>query len=562
MSAIRTGAVLLLWYAAAAATADTSDALQGAQRLAADGSLRLALDVVEKSQPVDPAAARWAEWEALRCVLLARLARSRELLDRVERLPSGSAAPALRECLMPAARAAIGAGQGAAARRHAARLLWQAPASADEVREFRLLVIESHVADRHGEDAYRSMLRFDLDYRPVERRTAARFAAALLDLGMAKEAVNWLASLDDADPVKLRLRLQTGLVEPDAAIKLARAGAAKAPGPGWWDVIARAAQIQGNRTLQIEALEQMLQLAPVTDSPAVRIRELWQSYLEMAREVASRNHLLDNDDAGWGAFAASRINSDPIMARAVFAYLARRGSAAEARSNSQLQLELSLQIAKLDLAALRLFSDESIAAASLDPRLRHSLGAVAEARALHATAVRMWQGLAPPPGVSPIEWQLRLAAALVRSGQADAGAALARQVAGATDAWPPELVKRAAALSRELLKAGHAAAAHPLLAALVERTDGLERRRFLFDLGRANDAEGKGLVAAEHYLRCAALADPKPPDALAREARLAAGLSLAQAGYRDDARTQFEWVLRNSRDPAQLDLARRELKKL
>lgn len=44
--------------------------------------------------------------------------------------------------------------------------------------------------------------------------------------------------------------------------------------------------------------------------------------------------------------------------------------------------------------------------------------------------------------------------------------------------------------------------------------------------------------------------------------RLLAALNLARAGYKDDARTQFEWLLRNSKDAAQLELARRELEKL
>ena len=539
-----------------------SDTLQNAQRLAAEGSPRLALDVVENSQPRDVGAPRWVEWEALRCSLLVRLVRQRELLDRAERLPSGAEAPALRECLLPATRAALGAGQGALARRHAARLLWSGTGSADDVREVRLLVIESHVLDRRSEDAYRSMLRFDLDYRPVERRTAARFVAALLDLGMAKEAVNWLGSLDDADPVKLALRLQARLIEPEAAIRLARASLAKSPAAGWWGVIADAAELQRNRALRAEALEQRLQHSTTGDSSlTARVRELWEMYVALARDAASRNHLLDNDDTGWGAFAASRIRSDPIMARAVFAHLARGASTPEARSNAQLQLELSLQIAKLDAAALRLFSDGPIAVAALDPRLRHSLGTVAESRGLHAAAVRMWQGLPPPAGQSELEWQLRIASAMMRAGETEAGAALAKQIAGTNDAWPPEMIKRAAAFSRDLLSAGHAAAAQALLAALVQRTGGMEHRQLLFDLGRAHEIGGRGLVAAEHYLRCAALVEPKPPDALARQARLAAGLSLSRAGYRDDARAQFEWVTRNSRDPAQLEVARRELQR-
>jgi len=51
-------------------------------------------------------------------------------------------------------------------------------------------------------------------------------------------------------------------------------------------------------------------------------------------------------------------------------------------------------------------------------------------------------------------------------------------------------------------------------------------------------------------------------DALALQARLAAALNLARAGYRDDARAQFQWLLQNATDPAQRDIARRELAKL
>jgi hypothetical protein len=138
---------------------------------------------------------------------------------------------------------------------------------------------------------------------------------------------------------------------------------------------------------------------------------------------------------------------------------------------------------------------------------------------------------------------------------------LTRAVA-APDAWPPGTLKRAAALAREFLHAGQPGAAEPLLAALAQRTQGLERRQVHFELGRAGDAAGKPLTAAEHYLQAAAHAEAAAPDALARQARLAAGLSLARGSYRDDARAQFEWVLRNSRDPAQLEIARRELKNL
>jgi hypothetical protein len=555
--------VLLLCCAAAVQAADGPDTLGGARRLATTGTSQLALNLVEKSQPHDPGAPQWAEWEALRCNLLTRLDRSRELMERADRLPSGVAAPALRECLLPALRAAAKAGEGARARRYAARMLWQGDANADEIREIRLIVIDSHVADRRGDDVYRSMLRYDLDYRPVDRRIAARFVAGLLELNLAREAVNWLANLDDAQPIKLMLRLQAGLVEPAAAVKLARGFAHRNPDAGWWEIIARAARMEGMKAVEIEALELRLQLAPPSETRRAAIaRELWQTYFATAGEAAEQHHLLKNDDAGWVAFAEGRARSEPTVARAFLAHVGRRASALEARQEAQRRLYRSLQSAKLDLVALHLFADDAIPVSSLDPQLRFSLGAAAEARGDHAVALRMWQGLPPPLGSTIAQWQLRLASAMVRAAEIEPGAALTKQALGAAEPLNPELLKQASALANDMLDMGHPGAAEEVLAVLAQRVDDGDRRRVLFSLGRASDANGKPLAAAEHYLRCATLAGPKTPDALAREARLAAGLSLARGGYRDDARTQFEWVLKNSRDPAQLDVARRELKRL
>src|SRR4029079_9931483 len=134
---------------------------------------------------------------------------------------------ALRQCLLAAARAAVAAGQGANARAYAARLLLPLESTAEEARAIRLLVIESYLAERQFDAAFRAMLRFEQDYRPLDRATAERFVGTLLDAGMEKEAVNWLAGLDDAGALKLQLRLRTGLVAPDTAVAQARAQIAR-----------------------------------------------------------------------------------------------------------------------------------------------------------------------------------------------------------------------------------------------------------------------------------------------------------------------------------------------
>src|SRR5688572_16146319 len=156
--------------------------------------------------------------------------------------PAGAAQAALRQSLLSEMRSAIAAGQPATARARAARLLWQLDPTPDEARAARLVVIDSYLAEQQGDTAFRAMLRFDQDYRPLDRATAGRFVAGLLDLGLHREAVNWLAALDDAGALKLRLRLHAGLVKPDAAIAQARARAAKGGGAEWWRVLADAAE--------------------------------------------------------------------------------------------------------------------------------------------------------------------------------------------------------------------------------------------------------------------------------------------------------------------------------
>src|SRR5688572_1894850 len=136
----------------------------------------------------------------------------------LEAAPPAGQQPALRQSLLPGMRSAIAAGQPATARAQAARLLWQLDPTPDEARAARLVVIDSHLAEQQGEVAFRAMLRFDQDYRPLDRAIAGHFVARLLDLGLHREAVNWLAALDDASALKLRLLLHAGLVKPDAAI--------------------------------------------------------------------------------------------------------------------------------------------------------------------------------------------------------------------------------------------------------------------------------------------------------------------------------------------------------
>jgi len=52
------------------------------------------------------------------------------------------------------------------------------------------------------------------------------------------------------------------------------------------------------------------------------------------------------------------------------------------------------------------------------------------------------------------------------------------------------------------------------------------------------------------------------PDSFAINARMAAAASLGRAGFKDDARAQYGWILKNVKDVEKQELARREMQKL
>ena len=553
-------------HAAAPAWAQTAtDALEVAHRFAQAGAPALALERVARLQPAGSGEPRWAEWENLRCALNGQLGRHEELIARAGQLPATVADRAVRACLVEAARSAIALGQGRTARTYVARLLWRAEAPAAEIREARTLVIESYLADGRPEEAYRLMLRYQQDYSPLDAKTATRFVAALLAAGREKDAVNWFALLDDAGAEKLVMRLRTGLVTPEQAVAQARALLAKSPAnAALWHALAEAAVAQKNRDTQIRALEHALQHTDARERKAVEVlvRELWQVYAAAARELANQTKLLQGDDAAWSDLAARRAVSDPGISHAVYAFLTENAGSAASRQNAQLQLAYALQQAKLERTAVRLFDDERrFPTAQLDPQARYHLGGMAADSSRPAMAARMLDGLAPPPGIAPEEWQLRLAAVQLRAGAPDKAAAALRALA-AGKKLPPPIVQRAVVLCGDLADAGAGRDAAEIGAALRPFADPAQAREIALLLGRIAEAAGEPLPAANYYLQAALVPDARATDALALQARLRAGVLLARAGLRDDARAQLEWVVKNGREPAQLELARRELGRL
>lgn len=562
---MRTIVTLVMLMAFGAHAQGVPDAFEITQRYADQNAPQLALARVEQMQPAAMNAPRWADWEQLRCALLSRLSRHQQLMKRVAALPPGAPDKVVRACLLQGARAALANGQGVIARDFLARLIWRRDLAAEEMRHARLLVIETYLADDQPQDAYTLMLRYQQDYKPVDRDTAARFVDALLAAGMDKEAVNWFSQLDEASPLKLLMRLKTNLIAPDAAIAQARGALAKSNNVAYWIVLQHAAALQKNSMLHVEALENLLQLAG--DKPAERLTaiaaELWKSYAAAAQEVANQNQLLVGEDAGWADFAARRSAASPLAGRVLFAYLTQQSKVRATRQSAQLQLAFSLQSAKLSLTAIRLFDDATRFPVTLiDPQARFLLGGMAAENNQHAAAARYWQGLATPATLEPDEWRIRLAPVLVRAGIAEPGADVLRALLAGKKTLPADVVQRAVAMVQELQDTGFFKSADELYRALLPLAAPRERREILFALARIAETFNDFQNAADYFMEAALLLDARAPDTFAVNARIAAAANLGRAGLKDDARAQFDWLRKNVKDAEKLEVIRREMQKL
>jgi hypothetical protein len=133
-----------------------------------------------------------------------------------------------------------------------------------------------------------------------------------------------------------------------------------------------------------------------------------------------------------------------------------------------------------------------------------------------------------------------------------------RRLLGASAA--PDTIQGAFDLAREMVELRKLAEAQALYAALAGAASESRLREALFGLGRVHDMKGEAPAAADAYLRSALLAPPG--DASALRARLLAAENLERAGLKDDARAQFQWLLKNAKEPAIVEAARRALARL
>jgi len=456
-------AALVGGFVGVSGAAHDLEALEIARRMAASGAADLALERIELGQPKDSAAPGWPEWELLRLNVLYARNRHADVLKRTALLRERALPDPIASAIWSiAARAAIQEGQGAAARASLARAFLRVELKGHDYRQLRLLVIDTYLADRNVDDAYRSMLRFQQDFAPLNRDELALFVGGLIELDRASDAAQWLTQLDPASAYASLLRLRAGLMSVDAAIKQARGLLAKGTDDAAWRLLLAAGRAQNNRAIEVEVHEAQLNVTNRAERHAIGMRTnaLWSLYQTAGQQAANKLQLLSGEDAQWMQHAGRLAVSQPQIARALFAVLALSARTADARESAQLQLVGALRDHKLPETALHLFSDQQrFPVSAMGQRARLQLGALAAEQRQGALAVRYWRDLPVPEGLSATEWRIRNVAVLFQAGMVDAGIATAKVLFEAKNALSHEQVRRLIGVATDAIEVWHVRAA-------------------------------------------------------------------------------------------------------
>ena len=527
---------------AGAAQADDAVAQSDAQLDMAAGAGQLAWQQLQGSPvPTDVDALR-LRWQAL-----AAGGNPQQILTEAAALPSTAPADILHDADWLAARAALQVKDGRQARVFLGRLLWLMPVRPDELHRLRDMVVQSHLLPQPDGDTEGLLLRDEQDYG-VNPALRLQVVAAFIQAKQKLPDMNAVRTgLVDTDPVAVLLDVAGGNL---SGADLRQRVGQLLQQPHLPDIVLQALRVLLNDRnedgLQVQLDERML---AEVNPQGVDATALWKRYHSQTQSFANVRLLLFGSDTGWAEQA--KQNDDPVMARAIWAYLAQQAKDAQLRVTAQEHLIDALSALKEDRTVLRLFSAawSGLPAQDFAPSVRWRLGQIGWNVGDDKLAAAMWQDeqILPVNG-DRAAWLLERAQLFARVAQWPAAwqaftgwqAVHPGGTSGTSD-W--DIVLLAETLSHH---AASVQTAEQLLRDLLPVSTVDEQRFLFFRLGElTSDSEPRR--AAQWYLRAAGSKPDSTRDwrAVARAAEL-----LQRVGLHDDARHLAENLVNHCPDAA------------
>lgn len=529
------------------------------KHIAAAGASELALEMLDHAQPdFSTDLYTWIIWEQERYAILARGEEWARLLLRLEDLPLTIPEQFKYQVVTYQAKAHIELGQTSRARKILRSQLWQNDVSTiSEYRTWRQLVIQSYLQDNRQEDARVAMLRFEQDFSSVTESWMLLRATILIQTGRYDEAIqvlseqqSWqakytilLARLRSDSITGTHLWLEAKKNLTDKRVSSEEATALRA-------LMVFAAEAM-SRADHIVALERYFQHMGDSSIPLFTLKadQLWQAYVAYAGLIGNQTKLLLGDDAGWLTLAQSVLETKPVKARALFAFLMLHSNDSlitEAAAHGFLQTFAAEEVpVKVLLNQLFNHSDSFLDVYQIPLPIRYQLVDFALKQADIGQAIELMSSLSLfPEGANRWSWQLRQARVLFIGGQYQAGNQIMQTLLSTYTEPNAQYTDKILQILFDLQILNlHEDAIQYFNQLKALDVEPKQHREILFWIADSYKALENYHQAALFYLRSAMFFVPEAMDLWAQSARFNAADSLEKAGLSGDARRIYETLL-------------------
>lgn len=413
----------------------------------------LALKYLQREQPEynkeNPV--EWLYWEQKRIALLKYMHQWEKIDNRVnsqlKNLSTYKVATADRNWfLTEQLRALIQLKQYQKTQDKTRQLLWNASSlvSTNALAAWRRIIIQTYLNLGQTKDAQIAMRRYQQDYGELENEDGVGWlqlqAELLIQLKQYKEAIKLLKQIKnpEAQVLVLFAKLKARIISPLNALDTAQLVLASINKDEERKVLfqyvslvsAVAADEMDQAILLLEAFlsdktfrlsDSLVRIGGVS----VDADTLWSLYLKKGNKVANSKGLLKGNDASWYALASNLFQTEPLIAKSIFAVLSLKARESQHRELSMQQLvklieidEQSLQLINHLITNTKYITQMSDVTADVRYRLidfNLSQGKVKAAAALMADLKQ------PPEDEPQFDWNLRRARVLILSGSFDQG---------------------------------------------------------------------------------------------------------------------------------------------
>ena len=386
------------------------------------GMIQLAYSSLRRVRHEYEKSDEWVEWERV-YFEVARISEDWEgILERSKEISETVPYEFYSDMQTHAVFASLKLGQIDIAKERLRHLIWEFPYDQSKMIQWRELMIQCYLSAGMLDDARIAMSAFNRDYRPSTPKWEHRFARVLFVTGHQQEASSRVVSLQTTESMLLILYSDylSGIRTPLQVVQIGLEMASEFSSRPeleleLWAFVEMAARDMNDLEIQVTAIENGLSVGYDTDSTNSRVwvvepvteSQLLAAYADLAVTVGNDFNLVVGDDSSWFGLAQEFDITAPVIARAIYSFIARRTSDSDVYSASVHALAENLNADGLNILMDSLFvRNGHFDYSATSSAIRTKLANRSLRRKDYLTALRIMESIAEPDDPDKVLVQL------------------------------------------------------------------------------------------------------------------------------------------------------------